>query len=183
MPFKIVPGPLQGLLIITPQVFTDARGYFFESYAQQALAQHGVHTVFVQDNISHSQRGTVRGLHYQAPPHAQAKLVSVLQGEVLDVVVDIRRSSPSYGQSYSIRLSAENKMQLYIPEGFAHGFSVLSDTCLFCYKCSNYYHKASEGGIAYNDPALGIDWQVSDPIVSEKDLLLPNIAQIQSPFA
>ncbi len=183
MPFTLTPAPIDGLIIVQPQVYADERGFFMESYSEQALEDAGIDTRFVQDNMSHSLKGTVRGLHFQGPPHAQAKLVMVLQGRVLDVVVDVRNSSPSYGQSFSIELSEENKTAFYIPEGFAHGFSVLSETCLFYYKCSAYYSKASEGGLYWNDPLLEIDWLVKYPIVSDKDKQLPTLDKFTSPFA
>lgn len=173
MPF--IETGLPGLKIFEPRVFSDARGYFFEVYSETVFAEAGIHTRFVQDNESKSQRGVLRGLHYQLDPMAQAKLVRVVEGEVLDVVLDIRVGSPTYGKVYTILLSAENKKQLFIPRGFAHGFSVLSQTVIFQYKCDNFYSKESEGGIAYNDPALSIDWGIdlTEAIVSDKDKGLP----------
>ncbi len=166
---------IEGLTIFEPKVWSDDRGYFFESYNYDVFRQAGINSVFVQDNQSRSTRGVLRGLHYQRGAYAQAKLVRCIEGEVLDVVVDIREASPTYGQSFSIVLSAENKKQMYIPRGFAHGFLVLSETAEFFYKCDNFYSKGSEGGLLYNDPFLKIDWQmdVSDVILSEKDKVNP----------
>lgn len=174
---EIISTPLQDLYILKPTVFEDNRGFFFESFNIQKLIDAGLNYNFVQDNHSKSTYGVLRGLHYQQNPYAQAKLVRVLQGKVLDVVVDIRRNSPTFQQSYSVELSAENKLQLLIPRGFAHGFVVLSETCEFFYKCDNYYNKASEGGIAYDDPTLNIDWQIptQDIILSEKDMQNPTL--------
>ena len=176
--------PIQDLVIINPTVFEDARGYFFEAYNQNALVAEGIHINFVQDNQSFSKRGTLRGLHYQNPPFAQAKLVRVLQGEIVDICVDIRKDSSTYGQHYAIRLSAENKKQLLIPHGFAHGFSVLSETAIVFYKCDQFYNKASEGGIRFDDPTLNIDWGIdlTSAIVSDKDLELPNFSDCNSGF-
>jgi len=167
---------LGGCFIITPSVFKDSRGYFFESFNKpkfEALTK--ANGDFVQDNQSFSTYGTVRGLHMQVGASAQAKLVRVLAGEVLDVAVDLRPDSATYGESFSIRLNAENNLQLYIPRGFAHGFSVLSETAIFAYKCDNYYDKTAEAGIRYDDPALNIDWGVPAEALqlSEKDLELP----------
>ena len=162
---------LPGLLIVHPTIFRDERGYFYESYNQQKYKEAGIDTVFVQDNESRSARGVVRGLHYQLAPHAQAKLVRVLDGTVFDVAVDIRKDSPTFGQWFGVELSAENKKQLYIPEGFAHGFSVLSETAVLAYKCNEFYHPESERSIALDDVELNIDWKISswEFIVSEKD--------------
>ncbi len=167
---------LKGCFIIEPRVFEDQRGYFFESFNQVQFNELiGTHVDFVQDNESKSTKGVLRGLHYQTGDYAQAKLVRVIEGTVLDVVVDIREDSETFGEQFSIELSESNRKQLFIPKGFAHGFIVLSDTAIFSYKCDNYYNKASEGGIIYNDSQLGIDWQLSeeDFIISEKDLELP----------
>ena len=172
---------LPGLLEIFPRVFPDSRGYFFESFRQDWLDQLGVHESWVQDNQSFSQKGTVRGIHFQRGAHAQAKLVRVIAGKVLDVAVDLRKGSPSFGQVYSTILDTEKNNLLYIPAGFGHGFSVLEDA-VFVYKCSNYYHKDSEGGVRWSDPTLGIDWQVSEPIVSEKDQVLPTLAEFVEAF-
>ncbi len=176
--------PIQDLLIINPTVFEDTRGYFFEAYNQNTLTAQGINIHFVQDNQSFSKRGTLRGLHYQNPPYAQTKLVRVLQGEIIDVAVDIRRESPTYGQHFAIRLSAENKKQLLIPHGFAHGFSVISETAVVLYKCDQFYNKESEGGIRFDDPSLNIDWgmDLKDAIVSDKDLVLPGIEGCNSEF-
>ena len=176
--------PIQDLVIINPTVFEDARGYFFEAYNQNALVAEGIHINFVQDNQSFSKRGTLRGLHYQNPPFAQTKLVRVLQGEIMDVVVDLRKASPTFGQHHSLILSAENKKQLLIPHGFAHGFSVISETAVVLYKCDQFYNKASEGGIRFDDSSLNIDWgmDLKDAIVSDKDLVLPGIEGCNSQF-
>ena len=175
---------LKGLVIVEPVVFEDSRGYFFEAYNEQQFVQNGIDCHFVQDNQSRSSYGVIRGLHYQLNPFAQAKLVRVLEGKILDVAVDIRKSSPTYGKHFSIELSAENKKQLFIPAGFAHGFSVLSETAIVLYKCDSFYNKQSEGGIRFDDPGLNIDWKI-DPekaIVSEKDLNLPQFNRSVSNF-
>lgn len=167
---------LQECFIIEPTIFEDQRGYFFESFNHQRFQEMiGVDVNFIQDNESKSTKGVLRGLHYQIGEFAQAKLVRVIEGTVLDIVVDNRKDSKTFGQQFSIELSDINKKQLYIPKGFAHGFIVLSDTAIFSYKCDNYYNKASEGGIIYNDKTLNIDWQLSESefIISEKDLELP----------
>ena len=169
---------LKGCFIIEPKIIKDQRGYFMESFNEQTFQKGtGQNAHFVQDNQSFSTQGVLRGLHYQTGEHAQAKLVRVLQGEVLDVAVDIRPDSPTYGQSVSILLSAENQKQFFVPRGFAHGFLVLSETATFFYKCDNFYNKESEGGIIFNDPTLDIDWQFEpkDLIISEKDEQLPNL--------
>ncbi len=175
---------LQDLVVIEPTVFEDARGCFFEAYNQSIFAAEGLHFSFVQDNQSFSKRGTLRGLHYQNPPFAQTKLVRVLEGEIKDICVDLRRDSPTYGQHFAINLSAENKKQLLIPHGFAHGFSVISETAVVMYKCDQFYNKASEGGIRFDDPSLNIDWgmDLKDAIVSDKDLVLPGIEGCNSEF-
>ena len=172
---KVLPTPLPDLFIIEPTVFADNRGFFYESYNAKKLLEAGQDYDFIQDNHSKSSYGVLRGLHYQNNPSAQTKLVRVTQGKVLDVVVDIRKGSPTFLQHFSLELSDENKLQLLIPRGFAHGFVVLSETCEFLYKCDNYYDKASEGGISYNDPALNIDWRIpqQDIILSEKDMQNP----------
>ncbi|RYY54254.1 MAG: dTDP-4-dehydrorhamnose 3,5-epimerase [Chitinophagaceae bacterium] len=182
MPFSITDLP--GLLVYEPRVFGDNRGYFFESYNEQVFAQQGVHTRFVQDNQSHSTYGVIRGLHYQLNPNAQAKLIRVLSGRILDVVVDIRKGSRTFGRHFAVELSSDNKKQLFIPRGFAHGFSVLSDIADISYKCDNFYSKESEAGLRFDDPALGIDWQVPhDPAkVSGKDLELPGIEDCVTNF-
>ena len=174
MPFTKTP--IEGLLIFEPRVFSDDRGYFYESYNEQIFQEAGVETNFVQDNQSKSTYGVLRGLHYQTGEHCQAKLVRVLEGSVLDVAVDIRPDSPTHGQHFSIELSAENARQLYIPRGFAHGFLVLSEAAVFFYKCDNFYNKPSEGGIAYDDSTLKIDWKIpaEDMILSDKDKVHPS---------
>ncbi|MBN2892473.1 MAG: dTDP-4-dehydrorhamnose 3,5-epimerase [Bacteroidales bacterium] len=162
----------EGLYIIEPKIFKDTRGYFYESYNRSAFEQNGLFFDFVQDNQSRSQYGVVRGLHYQIGLFAQAKLVRVLEGKVLDVVVDLRTDSKSFGKYYSVELSAENQLQFLVPRGFAHGFSVLSENATFLYKCDNFYNKESERGIMYNDPALNIDWKIplDKMILSPKDM-------------
>jgi dTDP-4-dehydrorhamnose 3,5-epimerase len=181
---RIETTPFEDLLIVIPAVFEDERGYFFESYNKSTLSGLGIDIDFVQDNQSFSKKGTLRGLHYQNPPYSQTKLVSVLEGEIIDVVIDLRKGSPTYGISYSILLSAENKKQLLVPRGFAHGFSVVSEAAIVMYKCDNQYNKASEGGIRYNDPELNIKWgmDLKDAIVSEKDLVLPDFENCNSQF-
>jgi dTDP-4-dehydrorhamnose 3,5-epimerase len=167
---KVIKTEITGLLIIEPDVFNDDRGFFFESYNKQRYEDVGINYEFVQDNISKSKKGTIRGLHYQVGDNAQGKLCQVIEGEVLDVAVDIRFNSPTFGKYFSLVLNSEKKSQLWIPPGFAHGFSVLSEEAIFSYKCTNYYNKAKERSILYNDPDINIDWKISDPIVSEKDL-------------
>ena len=173
---------IDGLLIIEPTVFKDDRGYFFESYNEQRFKELGVLDDFVQDNQSCSQKGVVRGLHFQKPPYAQAKLVRVLRGAVLDFAVDIRKGSPTYGKYESVLLTADNFRQFYLPAGFAHGFAALEDNTVFAYKCSNFYNRASGGCILFNDKDLNIDWRVENPITSEKDLLGERFATFDSPF-
>ena len=181
---KIEKTFIKDLVVIEPTVFGDERGYFFESYSKTKFEGLGIYIDFVQDNQSFSKKGTLRGLHYQNPPFAQTKLVRVLEGEIIDVAVDLRKDSPTYGKHFSIALSADNKKQLLIPQGFAHGFSVISETAVVMYKCDQFYNKESEGGIRFDDPALGIDWgmDLSTAIVSEKDLILPNLANCNSQF-
>jgi dTDP-4-dehydrorhamnose 3,5-epimerase len=172
------PTKLQGCYIIEPKIINDERGYFMESFNEARFeAGTGIKAHFVQDNQSYSTKGVLRGLHYQTGEHAQAKLVRVLKGEVLDVAVDIRPGSETYGEHVAVLLSAENQKQLFVPRGFAHGFIVLSDTASFFYKCDNFYNKESEGGIIYNDTALNINWGMPDEelIISEKDTVLPAI--------
>ncbi|MNK53453.1 dTDP-4-dehydrorhamnose 3,5-epimerase [compost metagenome] len=173
---------LKDCLIIKPRVFEDPRGYFFESFNQNTFEeQTGLSGRFVQDNQSYSSYGVIRGLHAQTGEFAQAKLVRVTKGEVLDVAVDVRPSSPTYGKHITVRLSAENKLQLYIPRGFVHGFSVLSETAEFLYKCDNFFNKASETGVIYNDADLNIDWLIpeEDQAISDKDLLLKPFSVLQ----
>ncbi len=166
---KIHKTEFPGLLIIESEVFGDERGYFYESYNQNKFLSHGLDIEFVQDNFSKSVRGTIRGLHFQIEPFGQGKLCSVIKGEVLDIAVDLRVNSPTYGKYFSQILSEENFTQIWIPVGFAHGFSVLSDEAIFHYKCSNFYNKESERILRFDDPTLNIDWKVDKPIVSEKD--------------
>ena len=175
---------IEGVYIVEPRVFEDARGYFFESYSKAKFEAAGLHYDFIQDNQSKSSYGTVRGLHFQKGEHAQAKLVRVLEGTVLDVAVDLRKDSPTYGKHVAVELSAENKRQLMIPRGFAHGFSVLSETAVFAYKCDNLYCKEAEGGLCFDDPALGIDWRIdmSKALTSEKDRLYKPFAEFETCF-
>ncbi|NMB80462.1 MAG: dTDP-4-dehydrorhamnose 3,5-epimerase [Ignavibacteria bacterium] len=173
---------IDGLVLVKPDVFEDPRGYFFESFNQKKYYEGGIDTKFVQDNISKSVKSTVRGLHYQIPPFAQGKLCSVVTGKVLDVAVDIRFGSPTYGKYFACELSEENKFQLWIPPGFAHGFSVLSEVAIFSYKCSEFYSKEYERAIIYNDPDINIDWRVENPIVSEKDLRATSFNRIEKDF-
>lgn len=182
MPF--IQTDLPGLLIFEPVVHKDARGYFFESYNANVFSAGGVEIKFVQDNQAKSSYGVIRGLHYQLNPFAQTKLIRALTGTILDVAVDIRKDSPTFGKSFSIELSAENKKQLLVPHGFAHGYSVLSETAEVLYKVDQFYNKQSEGGILYNDAALAIDWQIptEKQIVAEKDLLHPGINNCISNF-
>ena len=173
----------KGPLLITHQVFGDDRGFFFESFnAKRFQSETGIDVRFVQDNESHSKLGTVRGLHFQMPPFAQAKLVTVVVGQVLDVVVDIRKGSPTYGQHVVVRLNDKVKQSFYIPEGFAHGFACESESCIFQYKCSNYYNKDSEGAVLWNDTDLAIQWGIDSPVVSDKDKLAEPFAKLNSPF-
>lgn len=176
MPFLQTDIP--GLLVFEPAVFEDPRGYFFESYNEKLFADAGIQIKFVQDNQARSVYGVIRGLHYQMAPNAQTKLVRVLSGSILDVAVDLRQGSPTYGKVFSVELTAENKKQLLVPKGFAHGYSVLSDTAEVMYKCDAFYNKASEGGVIYNDPGLNIDWGVptENAIVADKDKLYPVLA-------
>ena len=175
---------LDGAFLFEPMVFEDERGFFFESYNEQVFIANSVTPRFVQDNQSYSKRGVIRGLHYQLAPFAQSKLVRVLQGRIFDVIVDIRKGSPGFGQWIGFELSSQNKKQLFVPKGFAHGFSVLSDTADVLYKCDQFYHKESEAGIRFDDSALGIDWKTSkeQEIVSSKDLQLPSFATAKNNF-
>lgn len=167
---NIIETEIEGVFIIEPRVFEDERGYFFESFnAKLWKEKTGVELEFVQDNESKSNKGVLRGLHFQAPPYAQAKLVRVVSGKVLDVAVDLRKGSKTYGQHVTAVLSAENKRQFFIPEGFAHGFLTLEDNTIFSYKCTGFYNHESEGGLMWNDPILNIDWKINNPILSEKD--------------
>jgi dTDP-4-dehydrorhamnose 3,5-epimerase len=175
---------IKDLVVLIPSVFQDERGYFFEAYNKSKLEDIGVQIDFVQDNQSFSKKGTLRGLHYQNPPFAQTKLVRVLEGEIIDVVVDLRTDSATFGKHFEMVLSSVNKKQLLVPQGFAHGFSVLSETAVVLYKCDQYYNKESEGGIRYDDARLNIDWgmDLKEAIVSEKDLILPNFENCNSQF-
>jgi dTDP-4-dehydrorhamnose 3,5-epimerase len=173
---------IEGLLVIKPKVFEDARGYFFESYNEKLLQAEGLHANFVQDNQSLSQKNVLRGLHFQAPPYAQGKLVRVIKGAVLDVVVDIRKNSKTYGKHFALELTEQNKTMLWVPEGFAHGFVTLQNDTIFYYKCTNYYNKESEGCVMWNDAQLGINWNVSDPLLSAKDKEGTPFASFVSPF-
>ncbi len=179
---KIIETELKGLLIIEPVVFKDERGYFYESYNKKLFHEYDIKDEFIQDNQSLSQKNVIRGLHFQHPPYAQAKLVRVIKGSVLDVVVDIRKNSPTYGKTFSIELTEENFLMLYIPIGFAHGFATLQDNTIFAYKCSNSYNKLSEDTILWNDPTLNINWQVENPILSEKDKKGKLFKEFISPF-
>jgi len=182
---KVEQTPLKDCYIIHDTVFADERGYFFESFNQQKFESlTGLNISFVQDNQSKSSKGVLRGLHYQLGEHAQAKLVRVLDGSVLDVVVDLRMDSPSFGQSFSIELTSENRKQFFVPRGFAHGFVVTSPTATFFYKCDNYYNKESEGGFIYNDNTLNIDWQIEEAniVLSEKDKVLPSFEEAKTKF-
>ncbi|SMP31544.1 dTDP-4-dehydrorhamnose 3,5-epimerase [Chryseobacterium profundimaris] len=177
---KIKETPLKDCYIIEPTIFEDERGYFFEKYNEKRFEElTGMNGHFVQDNISKSSYGVIRGIHLQKGEHAQAKLVSCLEGRVWDVAVDLRKDSPTFGKWFGIELTAENKIQLYVPRGFGHGFSVLSETAVFAYKCDNFYNKESEAGVAYNDTQLNIDWIIpaEDAVLSEKDQILPAFNQ------
>ena len=177
---KVIKTKLEGVVIIEPQVFFDDRGYFFESFSQQRFNEQVAPITFVQDNESKSSYGVLRGLHFQKPPFAQSKLVRVVKGKVLDVAVDLRKGSPTFGQYESVVLSEENKRQFFIPQGFAHGFAVLSEEAIFQYKCDNYYAPQSEGSVRWNDPTTAIDWQLpeKDIILSAKDEKAPLLSQL-----
>lgn len=181
---EVIKTDIEGVLIIKPRIFTDPRGYFFESYNKKEFDEKVGNVEFVQDNESRSTYGVMRGLHFQKPPYAQAKLVRCVRGRVLDVAVDIRKGSPTYGKHVAVELTEDNHLQFFIPRGFAHGFAVLSDEAVFQYKCDNYYAPHADGGIAITDPSLGIDWHI-DPtraILSEKDTKHPLLADFDSPF-
>jgi len=177
MPF--IDTNIPDLKVFEPKIWRDDRGYFYETYNKQTFIEAGISNVFVQDNQALSTYGVLRGLHYQLPPYTQAKLVRAVQGEILDVVVDIREDSPTYGKSFSIRLSAANKKQLFVPRGFAHGYVVLSDTAIFAYKCDNLYKKSHDAGILFSDPQLQIDWEIdiNKVILSEKDKMQPKLGE------
>ena len=179
---KISKTFIEDLLVIEAAVFEDDRGYFFESWSKSVFLKHDLDLDFVQDNQSFSHKNTLRGLHFQHPPYAQGKLVRVIQGSVLDIAVDIRKKSPTYGQYFSIELSGKNKKMFWIPEGFAHGFLTLEDETIFSYKCTQIYHKESEGSLLWNDSELNIDWGVKNPIVSEKDKKADSFANCKSSF-
>ncbi len=183
MPFTTTGFP--GLLIFEPTVFEDDRGYFFESYNEKYFLEEGLDIRFVQDNQARSSYGVIRGLHYQLDPYAQTKLIKVLSGTILDVAVDIRRGSPTFGKAFNTELSAENKKQLLIPKGFAHGYSVLSDTAEVFYKCDMFFHRDAEGGIAYNDPQMNINWVIpaEKALISVKDLQYPSMEVCKNNFA
>jgi dTDP-4-dehydrorhamnose 3,5-epimerase len=174
--------PFEGLLIIRPRVFGDERGYFFESWNEVAFRKAGIDVPFSQDNQSASGKGVLRGLHFQVPPFDQGKLVRVISGAVLDVVVDLRSGQPTFGQHYKLRLDDQDKLMLYIPEGFAHGFKTLEDNTVFFYKCTKVYNRECERALRWNDPVLGIDWEIEDPILSEKDQKAPFFKDFVSPF-
>ena len=182
MPFTKTSIP--GLVIYEPTVFEDSRGYFFESYNQKIFNDGGIESIFVQDNQSFSTYGVIRGMHFQLPPHGQNKLVRVMKGRVLDVALDLRKGSPTYGKTYCIELTEENNKQVLIPVGFAHGFSVLSETAVVLYKCDSFYNKQSEKGIRFDDPALGIDWKIPPGkiIISDKDRQLPLLSECFNTF-
>ena len=182
MPFTETEFP--GLFIFEPKVFADSRGYFFESYNQETCIANSVDINFIQDNQAGSEYGVIRGLHYQLAPFAQTKFIRALSGNILDVAVDLRKGSPTFGKSFSLELSGENKLQLLIPKGFAHGYSVLSPTAEVFYKCDAFYHKESEAGIAYNDAALQIDWKIESgkEIISEKDKMQPSFKNCKNNF-
>jgi dTDP-4-dehydrorhamnose 3,5-epimerase len=181
--YNIIPTAIPDVLIIEPKIFRDSRGFFTELFNKQKFEDLGLgHLNFVQDNLSTSQKGTIRGLHFQSPPYAQGKMVTVFQGCVLDVAVDLRKNSPTFGQHVAVELDADNLRYLFIPEGFAHGFQVLSENCIFYYKCTNYYNAPADGGVFWNDPALNLPWREIEPIVSEKDAKQPLLANLNSPF-
>jgi dTDP-4-dehydrorhamnose 3,5-epimerase len=181
---EVLETSIPEVILFRPRVFSDARGSFFESYNQNSIREIGITNIFVQDNQSQSSKGVLRGLHYQLGEYAQAKLVRVIKGSVYDVAVDIRKGSPTYGKYFGAILSEENKLQMLVPRGFAHGFIVLEDETIFAYKCDNFYHKASEGGIIWNDSSIGIDWQMDtkDILLSEKDEILPNLENCLNDF-
>jgi dTDP-4-dehydrorhamnose 3,5-epimerase len=182
MPFTFEPTPLEGVVLVASRVFGDDRGYFREGFKASEFAAAGLPTVFTQDNTSRSKRGVVRGLHFQTDPRGQGKLVTVTQGAVLDVAVDVRQGSPTYGQWFGVELTAENALSLWIPVGFAHGFSVLSDHADLVYKCTDEFSGVHDGGIAWNDPDIAVDWRVAEPIISEKDALLLPLSQSEPGF-
>ena len=179
---KITKTEIEDLIIIEPEIFRDQRGYFYEGYNKDVYFKNDIKTEFVQDNYSFSNKGTLRGLHYQLGKYSQAKLVQVLSGRVLDIAVDLRKESSTYGQHFKHILSGENKKQLYIPVGFAHGFLSLEDNTILNYKCSDYYNANTEASILWNDPNLAIDWGIDNPILAEKDQLAQNFITFENPF-
>lgn len=181
---NVIKTEIEGVLILEPRIFTDPRGYFFESYTQREFDKIVPGVTFVQDNESCSSRGVMRGLHFQRPPFTQAKLVRCVRGAVLDVAVDIRKGSPTYGKHVAVELTEENHRQFFIPKGFAHGFAVLSETAIFQYKCDEYYHPEADGGISILDSTLGIDWRINpkEAIMSEKDTHHPLLSEFITPF-
>ncbi len=176
---NFIQTPIEGLVVIEPRVFVDERGHFFESFNEKLMAENGIRGPFIQDNQSMSHKGVLRGLHLQKAPHEQGKLIRVVRGGVLDVVVDIRKNSRTFGKHFSIELNDVNNKMLWIPAGFAHGFATLDDHTVFLYKVTGYYHPASEGGIIYNDVDLNIDWRITAPIVSQKDRILPSFKEFK----
>lgn len=181
---EIIKTEIEGVVVLKPRVFGDARGYFLESYRKSDFDRDVCKVDFVQDNESQSVRGVMRGLHFQRPPHTQAKLVKCVRGRVLDVAVDLRKGSPTYGKHVAVELSEDNHLEFFVPRGFAHGFAVLSDVAVFQYKCDNYYAPEADGGIAITDESLGIDWRIdpAEAILSEKDTRHPKLADFDSPF-
>lgn len=179
---QVIKTALEGILIIQPNIYKDNRGYFSETFHELRYNEHGINLKFVQDNISVSKKGTLRGLHYQVPPKAQGKLCQVIKGSVIDVSVDLRSNSPTFGKYIKVELSEDNHNQLYIPQGFAHGFVVLSSEAIFHYKCSDFYSKEHERAIRYDDPDLNIDWEITDPIVSDKDKQAKFFKEIEKCF-
>jgi dTDP-4-dehydrorhamnose 3,5-epimerase len=175
--------PFRNLLLLTPKIFQDERGYFYESFNEALFRiETGLNITFVQDNESKSSKGVLRGLHFQLPPKTQAKLIRVVKGAVLDVVVDLRQTEPTFGKHYSVMLSEENKLQFFVPEGFAHGFVALEDNTIFSYKCSNYYSKEHDRSLLWNDPQLNIQWEIDQPLVSEKDQMAEHFADVPKVF-
>lgn len=181
---EVIKTDIEGVVIIEPRIFSDSRGYFFESFSKREFDDKVCHVDFVQDNESCSTKGVMRGLHFQCPPFAQAKLVRCVKGRVLDVAVDIRKGSPTYGKHVAVELTEENHRQFFIPRGFAHGFAVLSDIAVFQYKCDNCYHPEADGGISIQDTSLGIDWKINpaEAVLSDKDMKHRNLADFVSPF-
>lgn len=179
---EVLETKIKDLFIVKPKVFSDSRGYFFESYNKDVFSEHNISEEFIQDNQSLSNKGVLRGLHFQSPPFAQGKLVRVITGSVLDIAVDIRKNSPTYGEHVAIELNEENKTMFYIPPGFAHGFVTLCDNTIFSYKCTQVYNKASEGTVLWNDLDLNIDWKIENPLLSDKDIVGTIFKDFKSPF-